>query len=208
MRPWFWILIAALAILGIVALVLAISAGNETVDQKKIADEATAQVKEEVSGLNEAVETVNEFQEESAELAEKDAKRINQQVAKATAGGEEELRKLKRRVAALEEETGSLGEETKALAERSQGEHREREGSPRRTHRRSGRSEPRIGRTRTASRGSSKNRLVYVGHATVLIELDGVRLLTDPVLGEWIGPLHRHGAAPARGGRPRASTRS
>jgi L-ascorbate metabolism protein UlaG (beta-lactamase superfamily) len=40
-------------------------------------------------------------------------------------------------------------------------------------------------------------RIVYVGHATVLIELDGVRLLTDPVLGDWIGPLHRQAAAPA-----------
>jgi L-ascorbate metabolism protein UlaG (beta-lactamase superfamily) len=40
-------------------------------------------------------------------------------------------------------------------------------------------------------------RIVYVGHATVLIELDGVRLLTDPVLGGWVGPLRRHGAAPA-----------
>jgi L-ascorbate metabolism protein UlaG (beta-lactamase superfamily) len=40
--------------------------------------------------------------------------------------------------------------------------------------------------------------IVYVGHATVLIELDGARLLTDPVLGEWVGPLHRHGPAPAR----------
>ncbi len=42
-------------------------------------------------------------------------------------------------------------------------------------------------------------RIVYVGHATVLIELDGVRLLTDPVLGGWVGPLRRHGAAPAPG---------
>src|ERR1700761_2497136 len=44
---------------------------------------------------------------------------------------------------------------------------------------------------------SSVDRIVYIGHATVLIELDGVRLLTDPVLGRWVGPLHRQGAAPA-----------
>lgn len=43
----------------------------------------------------------------------------------------------------------------------------------------------------------SPGRIVYVGHATVGIELDGVRLLTDPVLGRWIGPLCRQGAAPA-----------
>ncbi len=40
-------------------------------------------------------------------------------------------------------------------------------------------------------------RIVYVGHATVLIELDGVRLLTDPVLGPWLGFLRRRGSAPA-----------
>jgi L-ascorbate metabolism protein UlaG (beta-lactamase superfamily) len=42
------------------------------------------------------------------------------------------------------------------------------------------------------------DRIVYVGHATVLIELDGVRLLTDPVLGSWVGPLRRHGPRPPR----------
>jgi L-ascorbate metabolism protein UlaG (beta-lactamase superfamily) len=41
------------------------------------------------------------------------------------------------------------------------------------------------------------DRIVYVGHATVLIELDGVRLLTDPALGGWLGPLRRHGRVPA-----------
>jgi L-ascorbate metabolism protein UlaG (beta-lactamase superfamily) len=40
------------------------------------------------------------------------------------------------------------------------------------------------------------DRIVYVGHATVLIELDGARVLTDPVLGEWLGPLRRQGPAP------------
>ena len=39
-------------------------------------------------------------------------------------------------------------------------------------------------------------RLTYVGHATVLIELDGVRLLTDPLLGAGVGPLRRLGPAP------------
>lgn len=39
-------------------------------------------------------------------------------------------------------------------------------------------------------------RLTYVGHATVLIELDGVRILTDPVLTARLGPLLRHGPTP------------
>lgn len=41
--------------------------------------------------------------------------------------------------------------------------------------------------------------LVWLGHSTVLIELDGVRLLTDPVLTDRIGPIVRI-AAPVRAG--------
>ena len=36
-------------------------------------------------------------------------------------------------------------------------------------------------------------RVTFLGHATVLLELDGVRLMTDPVLRGWIGPLRRRG---------------
>jgi L-ascorbate metabolism protein UlaG (beta-lactamase superfamily) len=39
--------------------------------------------------------------------------------------------------------------------------------------------------------------ITYVGHGTVLIELDGARLLTDPVLRRRVGPLVRHGPVPA-----------
>lgn len=39
-------------------------------------------------------------------------------------------------------------------------------------------------------------RITWVGHATVLLELDGVRLLTDPVLGRHVGPLVRVGGSP------------
>jgi L-ascorbate metabolism protein UlaG (beta-lactamase superfamily) len=44
---------------------------------------------------------------------------------------------------------------------------------------------------------SSQDSATYVGHATVLVELDGTRLLTDPVLRKRVGPLVRHGAPPA-----------
>ena len=43
------------------------------------------------------------------------------------------------------------------------------------------------------------SRVTWVGHATVLIELGGVRLLTDPVLRNRLGHLRRHGAPPAAG---------
>ena len=43
---------------------------------------------------------------------------------------------------------------------------------------------------------SAAARVTYVGHASVLVEIDGVRLLTDPVLRRRVGPLRRHGAPP------------
>lgn len=45
---------------------------------------------------------------------------------------------------------------------------------------------------------SNLGSITYVGHATVLIELDGARLLTDPVLRRRVGPLVRHGQAPSQ----------
>jgi L-ascorbate metabolism protein UlaG (beta-lactamase superfamily) len=37
-------------------------------------------------------------------------------------------------------------------------------------------------------------KLVFVGHATVAVDLDGTRFLTDPFLRSGLGPLRRHGA--------------
>ena len=42
----------------------------------------------------------------------------------------------------------------------------------------------------------SKPRVTYVGHGTVLIEMDGVRILTDPSLRRWTGALRRYGPLP------------
>jgi L-ascorbate metabolism protein UlaG (beta-lactamase superfamily) len=46
--------------------------------------------------------------------------------------------------------------------------------------------------------------LAYLGHATVLVEVDGVRIITDPVLRSRIGPLRREALVPsgASVGRP------
>ena len=40
------------------------------------------------------------------------------------------------------------------------------------------------------------SQLAYVGHATMLIEMDGVRILTDPLLRHRVGPLRRQVATP------------
>jgi L-ascorbate metabolism protein UlaG (beta-lactamase superfamily) len=39
--------------------------------------------------------------------------------------------------------------------------------------------------------------ITWLGHATVVLDLDGVRVITDPVLGERAGPLVRTAPAPA-----------
>jgi L-ascorbate metabolism protein UlaG (beta-lactamase superfamily) len=36
----------------------------------------------------------------------------------------------------------------------------------------------------------------YLGHATVLLDLSGVRIITDPFLRDRLGPLRRHGPTP------------
>ena len=41
------------------------------------------------------------------------------------------------------------------------------------------------------------DRVTFVGHATVLVELGGVRLLTDPVLRPGFAHIRRHAAPPA-----------
>jgi L-ascorbate metabolism protein UlaG (beta-lactamase superfamily) len=42
----------------------------------------------------------------------------------------------------------------------------------------------------------------YIGHATILIETAGVRLLTDPLLSKYVGPLRRQGAPADLGSEP------
>jgi L-ascorbate metabolism protein UlaG (beta-lactamase superfamily) len=42
-------------------------------------------------------------------------------------------------------------------------------------------------------------KLTFVGHATVAVDLDGIRFLTDPFLRRGLGPLRRHGPPVARG---------
>jgi L-ascorbate metabolism protein UlaG (beta-lactamase superfamily) len=41
--------------------------------------------------------------------------------------------------------------------------------------------------------------LQFIGHATVLVEIAGIQVLTDPFLRHGLGPLQRHGPLPATG---------
>ncbi|MEO6206746.1 MAG: MBL fold metallo-hydrolase [Candidatus Limnocylindrales bacterium] len=39
-------------------------------------------------------------------------------------------------------------------------------------------------------------KLTWLGHSTVVVELPGLTILTDPFLGDRLGPLRRHGSVP------------
>jgi L-ascorbate metabolism protein UlaG (beta-lactamase superfamily) len=41
--------------------------------------------------------------------------------------------------------------------------------------------------------------VTYLGHATVLLDLPGLRIMTDPFLRDRLGPLRRHGPTPRPG---------
>src|SRR5687768_4652434 len=48
----------------------------------------------------------------------------------------------------------------------------------------------------TPAEGRAPVDVTFLGHATVLINMAGVRVLTDPFLRTRIGPLQRHGPVP------------
>jgi chromosome segregation ATPase len=101
-RPWFWILIAILFAIAVVGLIIAISANNNSVDEKKLVKEAAAEVEEEIAGLHGALQAADEFQEESDQLAQRDRTRIRRAVRTATSDTDASLKRLNKRVAALE----------------------------------------------------------------------------------------------------------
>jgi chromosome segregation ATPase len=107
-RPWFWILFAVVFAVAVVGLVLAISARNDSVDEDKVAKQATAEVKEELEGLNGAIEAANEFQEESDQQNAKDRAQIKRAVDDAVEKATRRVRGLQGRIGTLEGETEDL----------------------------------------------------------------------------------------------------
>jgi chromosome segregation ATPase len=113
---WFWLLNATLALVAVGALVIAISANNESINQKEIVEEASNHVVAKVAGIGQAAGTADEVQAEAKERSEADRQQIDKQVAEAVEEGEGEVQKLTRRVVDLEGETESLAKENGGLA--------------------------------------------------------------------------------------------
>lgn len=120
-RPWFWILFALVLAVAVVGLVLAISAKNSSVDESKVVAEATAEIREELKGLNGAIEAADEFQEESDKRAAQDRRQVNQAIEAAEAGTKKRLNGLSNRVEGLEGEvedlSGTNAKQTKQIEE-------------------------------------------------------------------------------------------
>lgn len=107
-RPWFWILMLVVFGVGLAGLLVAISAKDSTVSEQKLVDDATAQIREELSGLSGALKVADRFQEEESKAAARDRARLKRAVENAEAGAKSRLRKLTSRVAALEDQMSEL----------------------------------------------------------------------------------------------------
>lgn len=112
---WLWILGAVVGVIAIVGLIVAISAKNSAVDNDQVVNEVTAQVKEELSGLNGAIKASQELQSEQQEQAARDRARIKREVNEAVEGGESSLGKLEHDVKALEAEAADSTKSVEGL---------------------------------------------------------------------------------------------
>lgn len=112
---WVWISGAVVAVIAIVGLVLAISAKNSAVSSDQVVNEATAQIKEELSGLNGAIKAGEELQSEQHAQAARDQARIKREVDAAVEGGEHSLGKLESEVKELQAEAADSTKSFEAL---------------------------------------------------------------------------------------------
>lgn len=112
---WIWISGAGIAVIAIAGLVLAISAKNSAISSDDVVNEATAQIKEELSGLNGAIKASEELQNEQQAQAARDRTRIKREVNKAVEGGEHSLGKLEGEVKELQAEASDSTKSFEAL---------------------------------------------------------------------------------------------
>jgi chromosome segregation ATPase len=114
-RPWFWILMLIVFGVALAGLLVAISAKDSSVDEKKLVDDATAQIKEELSGLSGALRVADRFQEEESKAAARDRARLRRAVAGAEAGARRRVRKLTGRIASLEDQMAQVQDQNVKL---------------------------------------------------------------------------------------------
>jgi len=101
-RPWFWILILIVLGVAVAGLAVAISAQDSSVDEQQLVDEASKQVKAELSDLSGALKAADRLQERSSREAAKARARIKRTLEKAEANAKGTFNKLAKKVASLE----------------------------------------------------------------------------------------------------------
>ncbi|HEV7615109.1 MAG TPA: hypothetical protein VGO36_02635 [Solirubrobacterales bacterium] len=112
---WLWVLGAIALAVAVVGLVIAISANNSSVDEDKIVNEAKAELKGEITGVNGALQAGREAQQLVNRSAARDRRQIKRIVNQAITGGAGSLGKLEGRVAALQKQTNELQAENAKL---------------------------------------------------------------------------------------------
>lgn len=105
---WLWILGGVALIVAVLGLIVAVSANDSSVDEKKVAEEATAQIESELSGVGGAVAEDKQRSDEAAREAARDRRRIKRSVAAAA----EKERKQQKRINALTSEVAELEDES------------------------------------------------------------------------------------------------
>jgi chromosome segregation ATPase len=104
---WPWVFGALIAIVAVAGLVLAISAKNSAVDTDQVVNEATAQVRGELSGLGGALKTAKQLQRREAAQAARDRARISRAIATAVQGSRKQIGKLNSEVKTLNGEAAT-----------------------------------------------------------------------------------------------------
>jgi chromosome segregation ATPase len=99
---WVWVLGVIALLVAIVGLVIALSANNNTVSTDQVVNEATAQLKGELSGLGGALKAGKAAQVRANHQAAHDRARIKREVALAVAGARKQIGKLNSEVKQLQ----------------------------------------------------------------------------------------------------------
>lgn len=105
---WPWILGGLGLVVGIVALVIAISANNNSTDDNSLVDETAQQVREEISGVGGAISEQSETTAADERLAARDRARIRREVRVAVHRAQSEFESVNTTNAALAAEVKKL----------------------------------------------------------------------------------------------------
>jgi chromosome segregation ATPase len=104
---WVWILGVIALMVAVVGLVIAVAANSNAVDEDQVVNEATAQLKGELSGLGGAIKASKAAQRVTAREAARDRARIKRAVGAAVKGTKKRIGRLNSEVQELKTEASN-----------------------------------------------------------------------------------------------------